>query len=73
MSQISFFSMSGWASTTQQGHENKFYECTNLISNNPQDNHAYIIYFNPVTCQIKLADNYLEPRPILLVKFSFVS
>lgn len=68
MSEVSFFAISGFQGSLN-GHQNKFYLASNLISNENEKDSVYRILFNPVTCEIKLNSSY--GKKYLFIKFQF--
>lgn len=56
MAQVAFVNLTGYEEDSTQGHKNTFYKAVNLFSNKGDGNNDtyYTVYFNPVTCQIKL-------------------
>lgn len=70
MAQVSFINLTGYDRSFTQGHENIFYKAINLFSNkgDGENDNYYTIYFNPVTCQIKLniPEGREETRIIIL-------
>lgn len=71
ISSATFFTVTGYKeSGTCPGHKNKFFKSENFNSNNIHDKLSgspYSIFYNPVTCEIKLDIN--EKKEILLIKF----